>query len=479
MKSLRGRLIVGTICATLAIFAAAAIVLYIAIRHSLIAEFDRALLVQAQAISALAEMDRRGLRLDIEGGRLPQYESQSDAGYALFDGAGKEIHRSDGTPWLGAHMGDGSRDAMGFARLPGGGRARWRSLTFTPRMEDAEEDDARGPRQAGAGGDARVVVAQSAVRFDERLRILGWLLATVFATTSVATAGVMARVVGRGLLPMTRLAAQIGAIGERDLARRIESQDVPLEMLPVVQRLNDLLSRVGILVERERGFSADVAHELRTPLAGLVTTMEVAAMHPRPADEYRKTIQKCLAATQGMHAMVQTLLTLARADAGRLEIQRRHVDLASLVGERWKHFADAADARDMDVRLSLTPAGVATDRELASVVIDNLIDNAVAHGEQSGWIELRVTPDGSRVVLIVRNSGSRIAPSDCENVFGRFWRGDSARTMTGLHSGLGLSLCRRTIEMLGGSIVATSDGGVFEVKVILPSTDGSDAITTP
>jgi signal transduction histidine kinase len=112
---------------------------------------------------------------------------------------------------------------------------------------------------------------------------------------------------------------------------------------------------------------------------------------------------------------------------------------------------------------------VRTDPDLVRMILNNLFSNAVTYADPGGAVRVSASSSGSRVELVISNSGSRVSPEDAKHVFDRFWRGDAARTEAGVRCGLGLSLCRKLVEVLGGEIAATSRDGTFNVTVALPT----------
>jgi signal transduction histidine kinase len=217
-----------------------------------------------------------------------------------------------------------------------------------------------------------------------------------------------------------------------------------------------LMRRVQAGVARERRFTADVSHELRTPLAGLRTLLEVSARSPRPEDT-----QAALAIVLQMCGLVENLLTLARVDAGQIQITREPVALRALVEECWAPHAQAAAARTLELRNELPADAMAsTDREKLRMIIGNLLSNAVEYTEAGGWIAI-AAPAGT--LLEVADSGPPIA--DCERVFERMWRGDAARSATGLHAGIGLSLARSLAEVLGLTLACRNEDRIVRFVV--------------
>ena len=297
------------------------------------------------------------------------------------------------------------------------------------------------------------------------------MLVLVGLVAVALSAGVLWLTVRRGLRPVDGLASQIARLGEADLAARLEAPDAPRELLPVVDRLNELLGRLEAAFQRERAFSADVAHELRTPLAGIRSTLDVALTRPRGALEYEDVLRGCLRIAVQLQRMVEHLLTLARLDAGQVEIRPEAVCVNTLVRDAWEPVAESAEARRLDVRWALAErVTVTTDRSLLDLVVRNVFENAVVHADEGGSVVVETAARENGVEIRVTNSGSRLSGQQAGQVFERFWRGDAARTETGVHCGLGLPLVKEVVTVLGGSVaVQSTEGGEFRITISIPN----------
>ena len=465
MRSLRARLILTTTLATLVIFLAASILLYLAIRNSLLAELDSSLVARMRLLAATVEIKSEGLRLDMEPEALEKLAiDRPDEGFILLSSDGKTVSRSlslASTDWSAVRSGEVGAEDYGFLEQVADPRVRYLALRFVPRIEDKRR------ALVSAHTPVTLVVGRDMGNLDAKLRQLLALLAVVFVATAVTSGGIMAWLVRRGLGPLSTLAHSLQTLGDGDMARRVALPNPPAELEPVVARLNELLARVESAFERERAFTADVAHELRTPLAGLTTALEVTAAHNRTPGEYEKVIGKCLRATRGMHGMVENLLTLARVEARQLTPQIQTVDLAELLPNAWQEFAPRAAERRLRVEWWLAQTlTVETDPALFQTVLRNLFDNAVTYADDGGVLRISGKTEQGVTQLQITNSGSAVSAADVSHVFDRFWRGDAARSATGQHCGMGLALCQRIMALLGGAITASSElNGEFSVTV--------------
>jgi two-component system heavy metal sensor histidine kinase CusS len=232
--------------------------------------------------------------------------------------------------------------------------------------------------------------------------------------------------------------------------------------------LNDLLGRLDDTLSRERAFSANVAHELRTPLAGLRSTIEVALAKPRESAEYQQVLDTCLEICQQTAAITDNLLALARLDAGHCEVHREPVQLLHLLHETWAPLAGRAELQSLTVDWQLQQVTLITDPSLLRLVLGNLFDNAVCYADSGGRIAIGVVAQAASVDIRVENTAGQLSPELAERVFDRFWRGDSSRTETGRHAGLGLSLCHDIARLLDGLISVSVQDTCFRVRLRLP-----------
>ena len=466
MRSLRATLILGTTVGTAAVLAAAGILLYALVRDGLVDQFDRALIDKTRLLASALEWEGRELDLNFDEFDMHEFQAPDHPAYLqIWMADGAVVYRSPSLAGADLQRLAGSLDAPLCRRLilPDGRPGRATGFTMTPKTEGSS------PLPDAAA--VTVVLARGSASVDTTLAQLAVLLVLVGLVAVGLSAGVLWLAVRRGLRPVDGLATQIARLDERDLAARVEAPDAPRELVPVVDRLNDLLGRLDAAFRRERRFSADVAHELRTPLAGIRSTLDVALTRPRAAAEYEDVLRGCLRMTVQWQRMVEHLLALARLDARQIEIRPETVCLADLVRDAWKPLAESAEARRLRVRWSLGPdAAVTTDPSLLSLVVRNVLENVVVHADEGGSVTIETGAGEKEATVRVTNSGSRLSQQQADHVFERFWRGDAARTDAGIHCGLGLPLVKQVATALGGAAaVRSAAGGEFQITVTVPN----------
>jgi signal transduction histidine kinase len=228
------------------------------------------------------------------------------------------------------------------------------------------------------------------------------------------------------------------------------------------------LGPIQLSLRRQRDFVADVAHELRTPLAIQRTAMELGLATDSVAEQ-QGVIEQSLSENVHLTRLVDSLSLLARADSGAVTLERARVDLAHLANETATGVAILAEERDVRLRVAAAEeAWVLGDAGRLRQVLLILLDNALKFTPDGGSITVSVTRQGGQVRLEVRDSGPGIAPADLPHLFERFYRADKARTSSG--TGLGLAIGRWIVEAHGGRIAAANlpEGGAL-FTVALPS----------
>jgi len=471
MRSLRTRLMAGIIGGMVFLLTVFSLLLYAIIAGALVNQFDASLAAIAQILAASVERDGDQIEMDLAVQQMPELQDSGQPTYY-------ELRRLDGTivaksPLLGARdlprlAEPGKTPAFTPLQGEGGKPQRAMSLTFVPRSAD-HEGEQLAPRSAN--GDALILaVARDAGDLQRQLWSLRWLLAIASAVVIVLSVLIGTLVVGRGLRPLRLIAADIAAVEVDDLTARIGDQHAPAEAIPIRDRLNDLLSRLEASFKRERQFNADVAHELRTPLAGIRSTIEVTLAHPRDPAEYQAALSDCLEITQGMQSVVNNLLMLSRLEARQITFKTEEVRLVELVDGCWRAFADRARAREVVFENGI-PAEMTcpSDREHLSMVLSNLLDNAVEYADERGHIRTAARRVEGAVEITLSNTGCPLTAEQVSHVFDFFWRGDCSRLGTGTHCGLGLALVQRLVRALGGQAGAElQPGGIFTMQLTFP-----------
>ncbi len=473
IRSLRTRLLAGIIGGIILLLTIFSLFIYVVIRSALVEQFDTTLASIAQVLAGSVEIDGDEIELEFEVQQMPEFQnSEHPTLYQLWRTNGTVVAKSPllGTQDLFRLEGILMEPVFESSRDNNGKPQRAVGLKFVPRTADNDDDNEENSRPTNEQT-LTLVVARDAGDLLGQLRFLRGLLLIASAAVIALSFLIAVIVVRQGLRPLNFIAAEIGAISANSLTTRIGAKHVPTEMVPIKNRLNELLSRLEASFNRERQFNADVAHELRTPLAGIRSTIEVSLRRARDNDEYKRVLSDCQAIVENMQTMVNNLMMLTRLDSQQIDLNSERIQLAELVNSCWRSFRNKAYEREI-VFENRIPVEMScrSDSEHLSMIFMNLMENAVEYTDEGGqiWTTARQT-DGS-LELAVSNTGCRMTTEQVSQVFDCFWRGDSSRSDTGNHCGLGLALVQRLVTALGGYAVAElQPGGIFIVRLVLPS----------
>ena len=301
-----------------------------------------------------------------------------------------------------------------------------------------------------------------------------WLLVAValaILAAIVATDFVLTR---RVLRPMDAIVQRARRLTAASLTEPLPHPGEPGEVARLVETLNAMLVRIRESVEIQRRFTADAAHELRSPLTRLRTEIEVTMRRPRLIEEYRSTLAGALDEIERLGALVESLLTLARLDAGEGHAAAGgRTRLARILEAVVSRVAATAARRDVVVRIAphVTDAVVDVAPGILDVALGNIIDNAVKFSSAGGTVELNTGVTATEVFVTVADTGLGIAADELPHVFERFFRGKSARAMGTSGVGLGLAIAQTLVQRQGGTVDIDSkpDAGTT-VTIRLPLT---------
>jgi heavy metal sensor kinase len=361
-------------------------------------------------------------------------------------------------------VGNSALDKTALSRVVGGetllSSRRFEAGTFVIVSAPVRDGDAViGVLQTGASrGDT-----------DEALNVLavGLFIAAPLMLVVAAIGGYL--LAGRALRPVVRITDLAGAIGGNELGARLRL-DLPADELGRLAGTFDaMLARIEDAFERQRRFTGDAAHELRTPLSLMRSEVDFALARPRTAEEYRETLVEFERDLERMTGLVGTLLALARSDAGQMTLDRAPVDVQETVTLIIEQYAEIAAQAGVLLTGDTESAVAMVDEDLLIQVLVNLVDNALAHTPSGGAIAIGCRCSETEVKLWVADTGSGIAPEHQAKVFDRFYRVDEGRARAQGGNGLGLSIMRAIVEAHGGTMMLSSAlGKGTRVEITFP-----------
>jgi heavy metal sensor kinase len=446
------RLMVAILMTVWTILLIAGTASYFTARTKLLAELDQALFDRAVALPEIT--DASGKRFITESNGTHEddrYIVRNELGQTVARPAARSDANEANTPVVLSRA---------FTRSNDGRRSRTITLRAFGRPADGFDANA-------ATVPVTITFRGSATEFDSTMSLLRWTLVGCGALGGVIAA-MAARIIARRCLsPLHQATDVIGTIDERALDRRIDVNGLPPELKPMAERLNEMLTRLDDAFTRRRRFLANASHELRTPIAAMLTTLEVAMRRPREANAYRETIETTLTDARLMRSLVESLMMQARAEIHALDEDAQEIDLAAMIEQIITSLRALASEKRVQLHSESPPITLHAQPARLRSVLMNLIANAIHHNRPGGTVDVNVSDAGDRAQIVIADTGSGIAPEYLSHVFEPFYRADKSRTADG-HLGLGLFLVKTHVEAMGGTVNVSSEVGVgtrFEVFV--------------
>jgi two-component system sensor histidine kinase QseC len=451
MYSIRNKLNFTIIASMIVVLSITSGFLYVRVAGHVEKVFDDAVYDKAQALISLTELDEEGLEFDFaeDGVMLEFHEHQAPQYYQLWENGVDLLIKSPSLGEGDLPRFDTEHGSYQFAdvNLPDGRDGRLIEINFLPRVEieDDEEDEDYGvvisPPQP-----VTMVFARERETLDATLFAIGSTIFGVIVTVLLISGLLIWRLVGNGLSPLSYLAKQVSTIDESNLDARLNHEGAQsMEIAPIENQLNHLLERLQSAFEREKRFSANAAHELRTPLSELKTLAEVARMVPDDREQVVAFFNDIGAISGQMEKMVATLLELSRSEAGLLRTDPEKIDLAQYCEEIWLQAVNGQGINKFLLKHIPEDLVIYTDREKLGMILSNLFVNAVSYSPDNAEIDITAEIRNDKVVIEVMNASIDLKPEDILHMKDRFWRKQTFQGESG-HSGLGLTL----VEALAG-----------------------------
>ncbi|KVC63905.1 histidine kinase [Burkholderia ubonensis] len=335
-------------------------------------------------------------------------------------------------------------------------------------------------------GPSRCIVAEATLPSGEAIRVALVRTATdrqsllesyrVDIWVAVAVGAILVGALGyavarRGLRPVESLGRQTSRIEAHNLNERLDIGGGPIELRELAVAVNRMLDRLERAFVRLSQFSSDLAHDMRTPLANLISSSQVTLSRPRTTDEYEALIDSNIEECERLQRMIENMLFLARTDNAQQHLKLSDLDAANELGRLASYFQGIADEKDISIVVE-GDARVAADATLFRRAVSNLVSNALDHALAGSTIELAALSSAGYSVVKVTNRGRPIAPEHIDRIFERFYRVDASRHGSSRNAGLGLAIVKSIMELHRGNVEAVSNdaGTAFILRFPVPAT---------
>jgi two-component system heavy metal sensor histidine kinase CusS len=262
----------------------------------------------------------------------------------------------------------------------------------------------------------------------------------------------------QGLHPLRQITSAIKEVTANEMDRQLDVERWPAELAVLAREFDDMLRRLRDAFDRQARFSADVAHEFRTPLNNLMGSTSLTLSQPRTLEDYRSALENNLEQYERLRSMVQSLLFIARAENAEAVLNRRPTDLGAIASEVCDFFSAVAEEREITLRAEGS-ATVSVDDVLLRMALSNLISNGLRHTRAGGAGNVVVKLAEGGAQIIVRDTGAGICEEHLPHVFDRFYRVDESRATSEGGTGLGLAIVRSVAALHGGSARVESQVG--------------------
>ncbi len=320
----------------------------------------------------------------------------------------------------------------------------------------------------GSGGLYTVITA---VTIDFHLHFLNRFHRTLWLMVlgGIIAMGIMGWVAVRhGHRPLHTMVEQISRIHTDKLNTRLAPEAVPAELTELAESFNELLQRMEESFNRLANFSADIAHELRTPVTNLMTQTQVALSQTRSAEEYQEILYSSMEEYERMAQMIGDMLFLAKADNQLNPLQTEKINLEKELHNLFDYYEAWAEGHKVSLKLEGS-AQLRGDRLMLRRALSNLLSNAIRYTPENSQVTVRLGQSKKGTTIVVQNPGTPLPAEHLSRVFDRFYRTDPSRQRSGEGAGLGLAIVKSIIESHGGRIVATSDASGTRFSISLPN----------
>ena len=295
-------------------------------------------------------------------------------------------------------------------------------------------------------------------------RIQWWTVGVVMCIAILVAWGA----VRWGHKPIRRANEKIRAITSSKLYMRLDPKEVPIELEETISSFNAMLGRIEEGYAQLANVSADIAHELRTPVTNLTTQTEVAVGQARSADEYREILYSNLEEFGRLNRMINDMLFLAQTESAPADLHLETVNLTETIQGLFEYFEAWVEDQGVSSQLKGRAAPIRADQGMLRRALSNLLSNAIRYTPRGETVTVTLSQNEQTTTISVENPGEKISEEELPRLFNRFYRGDPSRQRKGDGAGLGLAIVKSIVEAHGGKVGVESDDARTRFNILLP-----------
>jgi heavy metal sensor kinase len=443
LSSIKTRIVLFYLVILLVTLCAMGGILYFSLNRIVYASIDASLLSRAKALATLIREDDRETEFEFSDDVMWEYSSPKSTSYF-------QIRRVDGTTME-------KSASLGDAELPWHPVAHptaFQTILLGGRM--VRTVDFPIPKEGVSGKNGHGIVIQCAEAIQEQTSLLstfGMVLAvTVLLVVTLSASGGFL-IAKKALKPVRNISETIDRVSETNLSERIALSNIPDELRKIADSFNRVFGSLEMAFNRQRQFVSDASHELKTPLAVIISHTEITLRKDREPREYRAALTAILDAAGMMSLIIGKLMTLARFSSDTFALRAQDVPLDEIIDKSLKLLRPLAEEKGIGIDMS---AGkkytVYGDSEALLEAFVNIVDNAIKYNVPGGRIGISMRQEDESIVTDITDTGIGISEGELEKVFDRFYRVDKSRSRASGGIGLGLSICSEIIRQHGGRI---------------------------
>lgn len=446
MISIRKRLTLTLLFGILIVVIFGGIHLYLFFQRTSLDRFDNYLSTKVRTIAALLEKDQTDFNYELDK-FLPEIERRADSEYfQIWLENGDVLRKSRSLKKFNLPRRTGSLEKAEFwdLTLPDGRAGRAVGIHF---MYSSDDDNLS---KVFNKQPIEIVFASSKNRLKNDMRNFSIGLFVEIFLILIIIVVLVPYFVRKGVSPINDLADSVAHIDSKSLDKRFSPHELPKELKPIAHKLNELLVRLEDAFNREKRLTADIAHELKTPISELITMAEVNLNWPSKDVDNKRVFSDVLDIAKQMQNLVSTILTQVRMESRSQRINLEEVNISTALNDLVRIHKKAAEARSLKLESSIaSDVMVESDRAMLYSVFNNLLGNAVQYCSGGGTIKCFLKADDDVATIRIVNTNDDLTETDLPHIFEPMWRKSSSRTSVNNNSGLGLTLVKSFSEILG------------------------------